>query len=219
MKIAVPLLCIGLIVGGCGSSEPKPRTAVETPSERPSSSAPAEPEEPGDAAVAAYVAWLDALKDHDAAAACARHAPELTIALRQEAILVDRAELGDPCTGFVAILWEDPAREYAPLGVEPTQVTNEDAILAADFPEVDQTVTMALSNGSWFVASSTARAAASERWLAGWCRLELGMDRAAVVALMGEPRASTPSATAASPSSTGPSASTTSAPTSTPPVT
>jgi hypothetical protein len=186
VKIAVPLLCIGLMLTGCGSSEPESRTGPGTQSERPS---PA-PATPGDAAVAAYAAWLDALQDHDAAAACARHAPELTIALRQEAILVDRAELGDPCTGFVAILWEDPQREYEPLGVEATQVTGEDAILAADFPEVDQTVTMALTNGSWFVAASTARidgAPGPERWLAAWCTLELGMDRAVAAAVMGEP--------------------------------
>ena len=186
MKIAVPLVCIGLVLAGCGSSEPESLRGLGTQSERPSSA----PETPAEAAVAAYVAWLDALQSHDAAAACARHAPELTIALRQEAILVDRAELGDPCTGFVAILWEDPEREFEPLGVEATQVTGEDAILAADFPEVDQTVTMALTNGSWFVAASTDRAvgeAGPERWLAGWCELELGMDRDAVVAVMGAP--------------------------------
>jgi hypothetical protein len=192
VKTAVPLLCIGLILSGCGSSEPSARTGIGTQSERSSSApaTPATPATPGDAAVASYVAWLDALQDHDAAAACARHAPELTIALRQEAILVDRAELGDPCTGFVAILWEDPEREYEPLGVEATQVTDEDAILAADFPGLDQTVTMARTDGSWFVAASTARTVGGsdpEHWLTGWCDLELGMDRAAVVAVMGAP--------------------------------
>ena len=186
MKTAVSLLCTGLILSGCGSSEPESRTGLETRSERPTSA----PEAPGEAAVAAYVAWLDALQNHDAQAACARHAPELTIALRQEAILADRAELGDPCPAFVAILWEDPAREYQPLDVEATQVTDEDAILAADFPQVDQTVTMALTDGSWFVAASADRAVGEsgpERWLAGWCDLELGMEREAVVAVMGAP--------------------------------
>ena len=91
---------------------------------------------------------------------------------------------------FVAILWEDPDREYSPLDVEATQVTGEDAILAADFPEVDQTVTMARTNGSWFVSATVARSAggpAVERWLSGWCELELGMSREAVVGVMGAP--------------------------------
>ena len=43
-----------------------------------------------------------------------RHAPDFTIELRQQAILLHRASLGDPCIGFVAVLWEDPAREYRP---------------------------------------------------------------------------------------------------------
>jgi hypothetical protein len=187
VRIAVPLLCIGLVLGGCRSSDPEPRPAAETQPESPSS--PTE-QDPDDAAVAAYTAWLDALQAHDARAACARHAPDFTIALRQEAILLDRAELGDPCTGFVAILWEDPDREYDALGVEATQVTGEDAFLAVDFPEVDQTVTMARTNGSWFVAATAPRVEAGprpERWLDGWCDLALGMDRAQVIAVMGEP--------------------------------
>jgi len=62
----------------------------------------------GEEPVASYTAWLDALAGHDVESAYARHAPELTIELRQRAIVEDRAELGNPCAGFVALLWEDP---------------------------------------------------------------------------------------------------------------
>lgn len=184
----MPVLCVGLMLTACGSSGPVSQTTAEPGSGRSSSSS--SPSGPGAEAIDAYVAWLDALAGHDAAAACARHAPELTIGLRREAILLDRAELGDACTDFVAILWEDPDREYAPLAVEATQVTGEDAILAADFAAVDQTVTMARTHGSWFVAATTDRSAGGpevERWLAGWCELELGMERDAVVEVMGAP--------------------------------
>ncbi len=143
-------------------------------------------------AVAAYRTWLAALRDHDAAGACARHAPEFTIALRYEAILLKRASLGDPCTSFVAVLWEQPEREYEPLSVEPTQVTREDALLAVDFPTSDQTVTMERRNGSWFVLDSGDRTTAGSsaepiRWLGAWCDLSLGMTPEELVAVMGEP--------------------------------
>ncbi len=93
----------------------------------------------------------------------------------------------------MAVLWEDPAREVEPLGVEATQVTGERARLAVDFAEVDETVTLERRNGSWFVAETVPRVDAGEvaatgpdRWLATWCSLQLGMDRAEVVAVMGE---------------------------------
>jgi hypothetical protein len=159
------------------------------------------PASPTAAAVAAYRAWLDALAARDAAAACARHAPQLTIDLRLEAILLDRAELGDPCTAFVAVLWEQPDREYDPIGIEATQLTEEDALLAVDLPVRDQTVTMVHQNARWLVASSVPRtdpadpgdpgdaptAAAPRRWLDAWCDLELQMSPAELTARMGEP--------------------------------
>ncbi len=144
-------------------------------------------------AEAAYRAWLAALESHDPAGVCARHAPAFTIALRQQAILLQRASLGDPCTGFVAVLWEDPAREYRPTAIELTQLTEEDALLAVDFPKVDETVRMERRHGSWYVASTeprgSDRSADSEpaRWVRRWCELTVGMGRDRVIALMGEP--------------------------------
>ncbi|HET9423658.1 MAG TPA: hypothetical protein VFO49_21140 [Nocardioides sp.] len=140
--------------------------------------------------VAAYDAWLAALKAHDAEGACARHAPELTIERRQRAILKHRAELGDPCVGFVALLWEDPAREYLPLDIEVTQETGEDGELAVDFPGTDETVSMQRRNGRWLVADVTPRSAGdadTARWVQGWCDLSLDMRRDEVVAVMGPP--------------------------------
>jgi hypothetical protein len=140
--------------------------------------------------VAAYETWLAALKAHDAGRACAQHAPELTIELRQRAILEHRAELGDPCVGFVALLWEDPLREYEPLDIEVTQDTGEDGELAVDFPGADETVSMQLRNGRWLVADVTPRTEGdtdTTRWVQGWCDLGLDMDRDEVVAVMGPP--------------------------------
>lgn len=143
----------------------------------------------------AYRAWLAGLAAQDATATCARHAPEFTIALRQEAILKDRAELGDPCTGFVALLWEEPDRETDPTSVEVTLQTSEDAVIAADFPGGDRTVTLARADGAWFVLSDVARNQAAgavgaegpARWLDAWCTLDLGMGVEDLTALMGEP--------------------------------
>lgn len=86
------------------------------------------------APVTAYRAWLAALDEHDVTATCARHAPQLTIDLRYEAILLKRANLGDPCVDVVAVLWEQPGREYDPVAIEATQVTAEEALLAVAFP-------------------------------------------------------------------------------------
>ncbi len=155
------------------------------------------------APVAAYRAWLSALADQDAAAACAQHAPQLTIDLRNEAILLRRARLGDPCVDFVAVLWEQPDREYDVLGIEATQVTDEDALLAVDFADQDQTVRMIRQDTRWLVEESVPRtgsadrgpraterpAAASspDRWLDVWCDLDLAMTPAELTASMGEP--------------------------------
>ncbi len=140
--------------------------------------------------VVAYESWLAALAAHDAAGACAVHAPDLTIELRRRAILEHRAELGDPCTGFVALLWEDPAREYDPLDIEVTQDTGEDGELAVDFPVTDETVSMQHRNGRWLIADVTPRSSGAvdtARWVERWCDLAVGMGRDQVIGLMGEP--------------------------------
>lgn len=136
---------------------------------------------------AAYRDWLDGLAAEDAGATCDTHAPSFTIELRRRAILVDRAALGDPCEDFVAILWEDPAVETEPLGIEITQQTTEDALLAVDFPEIDQTVRMVNRYGSWYVASTRPREEGSDAWVAAWCSLDLTMTREQVIDRMGEP--------------------------------
>ncbi|WP_323791737.1 hypothetical protein [Nocardioides sp.] len=196
------LLTVGVLTAcgtddGVSADDPTPLADV---SDVPSTTATTTPaDEP--APVASYRAWLDALAAQDAEAACARHAPDLTIALRYEAILLDRASLGDPCVDFVAVLWEQPEREYEPLGIEVTQLTDEDAFLAVDFPDVDQTVRMVVNRTRWVVEESVPRTDDSpgsptpsdagvsnpERWLAAWCDLALDMDPAELTALMGEP--------------------------------
>jgi hypothetical protein len=166
--------------GGGASEEHRRSVTSSVPT------ATVEPAEPS--AEAAYRAWLTALESRDAAAACARHAPDFTIALRLEAILLHRAELGDPCVGFVAVLWEDKAREYRPTAIELTQLTEEDALLAVDFPTVDETVRMERRHGDWFVASTEPRdedGADPARWVRSWCDLSVGMDRDEVIELMG----------------------------------
>lgn len=184
------LLVTGALTG-CGDGDdadtdrPTPLAGSATPTDEP------EPEP-----VVAYRAWLDALAAQDAEAACARHAPELTIDLRYEAILLDRASLGDPCVDFVAVLWEQPEREYDPLAIEVTQLTDEDAFLAVDFPDVDQTVRMVVNRTRWVVEESVPRTDESpatpagsgpDRWLEAWCDLDLDMAQDELVELMGEP--------------------------------
>ncbi|WP_460810042.1 hypothetical protein [Nocardioides salsibiostraticola] len=190
---------LGLLLAACGSDPdatvPEGSATSEspttTPTEPPAADIPAgsstDPE-------AAYRSWLAALEAQDAEAACARNAPSFTIALRQEAILVKRARLGDPCVDFVALLWEDPDREYDPVAVEATQVTAERAILAVDFPGTDQTVTLTIPRGvgtSWYVATTEDRTAGTEdvsqRWVNAWCDLEPAMTTDQIVDLMGEP--------------------------------
>ncbi len=179
---ALALVAAALV--GCGGNDEPAPTSQSDPSASTAS------RDPSAGPIEAYKSWLEALESHDAAAACRRHAPELTIELRQRAILEHRAELGDPCTGFVALLWEDPAREYEPSGVEVTQETDEDAELAVDFPGADETVSLQLRNGRWLVADVTPRSTGdpeTARWVEGWCDLRLDMDREQVIGLMGPP--------------------------------
>ncbi len=172
--VAVLLLCV--FAAGCGRESDNEVETLAAPT--------------GDGPVAAYTEWLGALEAQDAGAACARHAPDFTIELRYEAVLLDRAELGDPCVGFVAVLWEQADRELDPLGVEVTQETDEDALLAVDFPAVDQTVTMEKRNASWFVLDTSPRGRDGgdpDRWLDAWCDLATGMTVAEVSDRMGQP--------------------------------
>lgn len=155
-------------------------TAVTTEGDATADSEPA----------SAYLSWLQALQDHDAAGSCALHAPDFTIALRQQAILDHRARLGDPCTAFVAVLWEDPARRYDPKRVETTYETDEKATVAASFPGGDETVDLVQLDGSWRVLRTEARAEAGAgpaRWLAAWCDLDPSMSRGELIAAMGQP--------------------------------
>ena len=194
-RLLTGTLVVAIVLTGCsrengdGSEQPSPLAGASDVPTASDSEVPAEEPAP----VASYRAWLDALADQDAQAACARHAPELTIELRYEAILLDRASLGDPCVDFVAVLWEQPEREYDPLGIEVTQLTDEDAFLAVDFPDVDQTVRMVVNRTRWVVEESVPRTADAsstgdpQRWLDAWCDLELDMDPADLTDLMGEP--------------------------------
>lgn len=143
--------------------------------------------------VYAYRIWLDSLARHDAADACTWQAPELTIALRYDAVLLDRAELGDPCVDFVALLWEDAGFESEVADVEVTQRTEEDALLAVTFASgAEQTVRMVHHRAKWRVLSTGDRADGDEaagpaRWVAAWCDLSPDMSRQEIVTLMGEP--------------------------------
>ncbi|MAS54132.1 MAG: hypothetical protein CMJ44_05845 [Pimelobacter sp.] len=200
MPVVMLLLAV---LTACGEeASPTPLTEVSTTpsasaSAAPPASASPEAESP---AVTAYRAWLSALAEQDAAAACARHAPQLTIDLRYEAILLKRARLGEPCVDFVAVLWEQREREYDPTDIEVTQLTEEDALLAVDFPGRDQTVRMIRQNTRWLVEESVARtdtpgtpdpaqAGSGEprRWLTVWCDLELEMSPSELTDLMGAP--------------------------------
>ncbi len=193
-SLVVPLMTLALGVSACGGEEAdrdgrdEPRGLVSSTSATGETGATDEPQ-------AAYLAWLEALEAEDAEAACARHAPDLTIALRFEAILLDRAELGDPCTGFVALLWEDPLREFDPLSLETTRATREKATVAASFAAGSETTELVYHRAQWRVLRTEARLEATEgassqaprRWVRAWCDLELGADRETVVEQMGEP--------------------------------
>lgn len=143
---------------------------------------------PADEAQAAYLAWLGALAARDAETACAVQHPELTIALRQEALLVGRAGLGDPCTGFEALLWEDPTRRTDPVSIETTTLTDEKAVLAVEFGGSAVTVDLEHQRAAWRVLAEQPRtlgSPATRRWVERWCDLRTGMDRGQLEALMG----------------------------------
>ncbi len=198
----MPLVVVALAAGACGddgdgdgdepvAAEPRSLASVDP------TGSPADPAEvqAADEPQAAYLAWLDALGARDAAAACERHAPELTIELRYEAILLDRAELGDPCTGFVALLWEDPLREVDPVELETTRATEEKATVAARFDAGSETAQLVYHRAQWRVLSTASRTdplpgatdGAPQRWVREWCDLAVGAERGDVVARMGEP--------------------------------
>lgn len=194
--LAMAGLMTAVLVAGCGgATEPEgvgdpataPTSTVATTIEAGAESSHA----PGaESVVAAYRAWLTGLAARDAEAVCAVHAPDFTIALRQRAILDGRAELGDPCVDFVALLWDDPGVETQPGRIEVTQLTGEDALLAVDFPDSHQTVRMIQRHGGqWFLESTTARTPGGQTatWVAVWCNLSLTDSRDEIVAQMGDP--------------------------------
>lgn len=199
-------LALTLLLGACGGEDgPSDERADETARGltdvgSPSTGATASPSDAGPAPgepADAYAAWVNALARQDAAAACELQAPEFTIALRQEAILVDRAELGDPCTTFEALLWEDPAFRSEIVDISVTQVTEEDALLAVHLgpgEETEQTVRMVYHRAKWRVFSVAERAGEDEpvagdtdRWVEAWCDLDPAMTRDELIAAMGEP--------------------------------
>lgn len=221
-RVAVAALLLAPVVGLGACTDPgTPRRAAPLPAEPSVATAPADTDAPdagsaarsdagsdagdatagpgapggGTAAESAYLAWLGALAARDAAGACARQAPELTIELRGRAILLGRAGLGDPCTGFVGVLWDEPTEtlETDVAGLEVTSATAERTVLAADLPGRDQTVTMTYDDARWRVLATVARGggavddAVTARWVAAWCDLEPGSPSGVVVDLMGEP--------------------------------
>lgn len=188
----VPVLLLAL--AGCGddgsgSATPRPLTSLP-PSAPPSPVPTASESDVVDAPTTAYLSWLAALAARDAATACTIQHPELTIALRQQAILLDRAELGDPCTAFEALLWEDPLRETAWESTETTMLTEEKATLVVVFPGSSVTVELEYQRAAWRVLSESRRTSGdgtTARWLASWCDLALGATREETIAAMGEP--------------------------------
>ncbi|NYJ01604.1 hypothetical protein HNR19_002302 [Nocardioides thalensis] len=184
--------------GGDDRVDPTPRTVLSSTAPSPARTSAAATEGPAGEPTTAYAAWLTALARHDAATACALQAPELTIELRMEAILVDRAELGDPCVGFVALLWEDPAFESEIVDVSVTQLTEEDALLAVHLGQgedlTQQTVRMVYHRAKWRVFSTEERTGEDEsvpgdaaRWVEAWCDLDPSMTREELVDAMGAP--------------------------------
>lgn len=186
-RLTLVIAAIGLLsaCGGNDSGDDQPRGLAGTGSTTTE-------------VVSAYEDWLAALAARDAATACALQAPEFTIELRYEAILVDRAELGDPCTGFEALLWEDPEFDSEVVDIAVTQETDEDALLDVQLASQDLTVRMVYHRASWRVFSTEDRTVSSTdsgpdaesgpaRWVAAWCSLSPDQTRDEIVALMGEP--------------------------------
>lgn len=202
---ALAAVALALSSTACSKEDPDPgdpRTFADAPATSPTVGTG---DENPDGPVHGYEIWLDSLARRDADDACKRQAPELTIALRQEAILVDRAELGDPCTTFEALLWEAPGFESEVAGIEVTQHTDEDALLAVSFASgTEHTVRMVYHRAEWRVFSTEPRtdtgadadtdagtdAADGDgpaRWVAAWCGLSPDQTRVEIIAAMGEP--------------------------------
>ena len=187
-------------LAGCTDRPLGPSGLADLSTAAPSTTATAAGDPGRGRPAAAYVDWLNALARRDAAAACARQAPEFTIELRYAAILQDRAELGDPCTGFEALLWEDPAFASEIVDISVTQVTAEDALLAVTLapgtrePGRLQTVRMVYHRAQWRVSWTVDRtergpgtADGPGRWVDAWCDLDPTMTRAAIIQEMGPP--------------------------------
>lgn len=187
-----PLLALSLsfLLTGCGATDDDPSHLASSAPPATGGSATAPTDTAGENPAAAYRAWLAALQGHDAEAACARQAPDYTIALRRRAILEHRAELGDPCVAFEALLWEDPQREYEPDAIEITRATEEKATLAVTFPGLDQSVEMIYHRARWRVAALSDRdetAASTRAWVKSWCSLTPDMTKDELIAAMGTP--------------------------------
>ena len=190
-------LALALIVSGCGGDDPDDSDERRTLVDSPSTTEPLVSEDvAADEPAQAYADWIGALASHDARSACALQAPEFTIELRYDAILAHRAELGDPCTGFEALLWEDEAFDSEIVDVAITQQTDEDALLEVDLASRDLTVRMVYHRAHWRVFSTDDRAdpgdpddtgAGPARWLGAWCALSPDQTREEIVALMGPP--------------------------------
>ncbi len=193
---SVCLLLAALVaVAGCARENDSGGTPTRSLAGTASTATSAAPEGPSDDGPgSAYAAWLSALARQQGAAACRLQAPEFTIDLRHRAILEDRAELGDPCTGFVALLWEDPAFESEIVDIAVTQETDEDALLEVHLAGSAATVRMVYHRAAWLVFSVAPRtedgapaAAGAARWVAAWCDLDPAMSRDEIVDLMGDP--------------------------------
>lgn len=200
--LPIAIVTVGLLAA-CGDSadpaEQRRTLADSSTTVEPSPSAQPTDRIPGEEPARAYAAWVAALARQDAAVACALQAPEFTIELRYEAILVDRADLGDPCTGFEALLWEDPEFRSELVDVAVTQVTEEDALMEVHLgpgEETHQTVRMVYHRAHWRVFSTEDRTgdgsdddgvSGPARWVAAWCTLSADQTRDEIVALMGEP--------------------------------
>ncbi|KAA1415337.1 hypothetical protein F0U44_21885 [Nocardioides humilatus] len=196
--VAVLLITATGVLGACSDDAKKDeRSAFADTTGSPSTTAsPSTPDEidRSDNPASAYSAWIGALADHDAATACTLQAPDYTIQLRYDAILVERAELGDPCVDFEALLWEDPDFDSAIKDVAVTQVTAEDALLEVHLATGSRTVRMVYHRAHWRVFSVTDRTdtspdptAGPARWLSAWCGLSADQTREEIVASMGEP--------------------------------
>ena len=141
-----------------------------------------------------YRAWLKALSRRDVETACRLQHPDFTINLRLEAILQKRAELGDPCVDFEALLWEDPERSLRISDLETTRQTEEKATLAARYapgsPTQAATIQLEFQRAAWRVLSEAPRelgTADTARWVNEWCGLTSLDTREEIIDAMGEP--------------------------------